>query len=432
MSLAAAKETTAPVRTAALQSLANFGPDSADALTKLCTADQPIEIRRPAIAALAALDVNAAAAQLVQLLKDEPSTDPATAISAILDRNGGATALTTAASGQTLSEDAAKLAVRAVRSTAREEPELVAALSAAGNITNPKRTLSPEELDEFLADVAAKGDPERGEAIFRSSQQACLKCHAIAGAGGRVGPDLVSIGASAQPDYLVQSILEPSAKIKENYHSLTVVSDGIITSGVKVRETDSELVLRDAEDREIAIPLDALEARKEGGSIMPVGLADELTRGELVDLVRFLSELGKVGPYAVSKARIARRWEVLLGDATHFDPATSSGDWSSVYSTVAGDLPLESLPASDAKSRVIRGHVDVALGGKVDALASGPIEKIWLDGKPLELGDRIPVELTPGVHEFVLQLRAEPDASVRLELTDVDGSAAQLQFIGGK
>ena len=31
---------------------------------------------------------------------------------------------------------------------------------------------------------------------------------------------------------------------------------------------------------------------------MPVGLADTLTRGELVDLVRFLSELGKVGPYA--------------------------------------------------------------------------------------------------------------------------------------
>ena len=33
------------------------------------------------------------------------------------------------------------------------------------------------------------------------------------------------------------------------------------------------------------------------GSIMPAGLADELTRPELVDLVRFLSELGKVGPY---------------------------------------------------------------------------------------------------------------------------------------
>jgi len=37
-----------------------------------------------------------------------------------------------------------------------------------------------------------------------------------------------------------------------------------------------------------------LAACKAGGSLMPAGLADNLTRGELVDLVRFLSELGKL------------------------------------------------------------------------------------------------------------------------------------------
>ena len=44
---------------------------------------------------------------------------------------------------------------------------------------------------------------------------------------------------------------------------------------------------------------------------MPVGLADTLTRGELIDVVRFMSELGKIGPYAVDKSRIVRRWQVL-------------------------------------------------------------------------------------------------------------------------
>jgi putative heme-binding domain-containing protein len=112
-------------------------------------------------------------------------------------------------------------------------------------------------------------------------------------------------------DYLVESILQPNAKIKENYHSLVVVADGRITSGIRVRETEQEIVLRDVEDREIAIPLDAVELKKDGESLMPVGLADSLTRGELVDLVRFLSELGKVGPYAASSTPIARRWEAL-------------------------------------------------------------------------------------------------------------------------
>ena len=82
-------------------------------------------------------------------------------------------------------------------------------------------------------------------------------------------------------------------------------------TGIKVRQTDTELVLRDAEDREVALPLGAIEEQKPGGSLMPAGLAEPLTRGELVDLVRFLSELGKIGPYSVGKARVVRRWQVL-------------------------------------------------------------------------------------------------------------------------
>ena len=71
-------------------------------------------------------------------------------------------------------------------------------------------------------------------------------------------------------------------------------------------------MLRNAEDQEVTIPIDQIETRENSKkSLMPEGLADALTRGELVDLVRFLSELGKVGPYSVSKARLVRRWQVL-------------------------------------------------------------------------------------------------------------------------
>ena len=43
-----------------------------------------------------------------------------------------------------------------------------------------------------------------------------------------------------------------------------MVADGRMTSGVKLRETEQELVLRDAEDREVAIAIDAIEERKDG------------------------------------------------------------------------------------------------------------------------------------------------------------------------
>ena len=51
----------------------------------------------------------------------------------------------------------------------------------------------------------------------------------------------------------------------------------------------------------MAIPSSSIEEQKPGGSLMPAGLTDTLTRGELADLVRFLSELGKIGPYAVGQ-----------------------------------------------------------------------------------------------------------------------------------
>ena len=44
---------------------------------------------------------------------------------------------------------------------------------------------------------------------------------------------------------------------------------------------------------------------------MPAGLTEALTRPELIDLVRFLSQLGKIGVYSVGTDRVLRRWQVL-------------------------------------------------------------------------------------------------------------------------
>ena len=53
------------------------------------------------------------------------------------------------------------------------------------------------------------------------------------GAGGKIGPDLTSIGASAPPDYLVESLLYPNAKIKEGYHSVLIATkDGKVDVAV--------------------------------------------------------------------------------------------------------------------------------------------------------------------------------------------------------
>ena len=48
-------------------------------------------------------------------------------------------------------------------------------------------------LEELLTGVAG-GDIRRGQAIFNGTKASCSACHAIGYLGGRVGPDLTSIG----------------------------------------------------------------------------------------------------------------------------------------------------------------------------------------------------------------------------------------------
>ena len=292
------------------------GPKSREVLESLSTADRPFGVRTTAVVALAGIDLPAASKRAAEMLASAPAgADPAPLISGFLERKNGPAALTDALAKEKLSPDIAKLSIRAVRASASEQPAFVATLTSAGGLTaTAARMPRGAELEQMVAEIRSQGDAARGEAIFRRQEESCSKCHAIGGVGGQVAPDLSSIGASAPIDYLIESILVPSAKIKDNFDTTIVTTDaGKVYTGIKNRQTDKDLVLRDATDHEIAIPLATIDTKERSRvSLMPVGLADGLTHAELVDLVRFLSELGKVGPYSLSKAPIARRWQALV------------------------------------------------------------------------------------------------------------------------
>ena len=328
-------------------------------------------------------------------------------------------------------------------------------MSKAGRLTSVTRSLGAGELGRFLAEVSSAGDPARGEAVFRRPELTCLKCHAIAGAGGQVGPGLESIGASAPGDYIVDALLEPGKAVKENYHSTVVATtDGKVVTGIRVRQTDQELVLRDAEDREVVIPTRSIEDQKPGGSLMPAGLTDALTRAELIDLVRFLTELGKIGPYAVSQDRILRRWQVVVPtpetqrrlNRTSLDAVISQDSslvWSSVYTTVAGHLPLGDLPALDrGASRppivLARSQVKLSHSGRVKLSFNSTLElTCWIDGRrvepPADQPGHLILDLGTGLHTLTIAAsRSRRPPTIRCTLDDVAGSGAQATVVLGK
>jgi putative heme-binding domain-containing protein len=458
--LLAAADTSRGVRAAAIEALVrNGGADGRRVVESLTERGAP-EVQARVLAALLEADARGTAPRAVAWLgRLEPDQYSAAAIvvARVLELRGASALLASALSERSpnLSPDLAKLCVRQVRASGRDEPGLISALEKAGRLKEGVKRLSDKEMNQLLGDVARSGDPTRGEAIYRRKEMNCQKCHAIAGAGGQVGPGLESIGASAQPDYLVDSLLEPGKTVKENYHALVVAtSDGKIYTGIKLRQTDSELILRDAEDREVAIPTGSIEEQKTAGSLMPTGLTETLTRAELIDLVRFLSQLGKIGPFSVGTDRVLRRWQVLE-ETPAVNLAVSrrgidalfakeqSLNWRPAYTNVAGELPLlEWRDAGRAADRVpvavARGQLEVTTPGRVKlTFNSTDALSIWVDDRRVAPAGDSPrsviLDLTRGVHTIAVAVDlAHRREGIRCVLEDIAGSPARAQAVLGK
>ena len=74
--------------------------------------------------------------------------------------------------------------------------------------------LVPEEGQN--AEVA--GDAMRGKTIFHEHPIAnCIRCHVVGGEGGPVGPALDGIASRKDRAYIMESLIDPGAKIAEVY-----------------------------------------------------------------------------------------------------------------------------------------------------------------------------------------------------------------------
>ena len=137
------------------------------------------------------------------------------------------------------------------------------------------------------------GDSAAGDKIFHlRSDVSCLRCHTVHGSGGIVGPVLDGIASKQTPDYLLESIVFPNAKIAPGFESVIIrTKDGKAATGIVKKDTASELELIDADGKMITITKDQIESRQRGQSAMPEGLVKLLSRHDLRDLLAYLESL---------------------------------------------------------------------------------------------------------------------------------------------
>jgi putative heme-binding domain-containing protein len=185
----------------------------------------------------------------------------------------------------------------------------IAAIDKAAAVTvevKPRPFVKQWKMEEAaqLLDRAAKGrNFARGKEAFAAAQ--CAKCHRFGDAGGGVGPDLTAVASRFDRRAILESVLEPSKVVSEQYQNEQFDTlDGRVVVGRVVDETADSLAVQPnpLDSKRVTIKKADVESRKPSKlSPMPASLADVLTADELLDLIAYLESAGRKNAPAFRK-----------------------------------------------------------------------------------------------------------------------------------
>jgi quinoprotein glucose dehydrogenase len=211
--------------------------------------------------------------------------------------------------GKTPAETANEVLGQALKGLAENRLPASLALNLTAAASRRGGTLVTAALDRQAAiiqgnpslgrywDCRTGGNPERGKKIFQQKTETeCLRCHAVQGNGGTVGPTLDGLANRAPRDQILESIVLPNARIASGFETASVqLADGRVLVGRIKSESDTKLAIEspnetgELELQELA--KSQIQKREAASSPMPEGLAEKLTPFELRDLIAYLAGL---------------------------------------------------------------------------------------------------------------------------------------------
>ncbi|MDZ4290159.1 MAG: c-type cytochrome, partial [Prosthecobacter sp.] len=125
----------------------------------------------------------------------------------------------------------------------------------------------------------------------------CFACHRFNFEGGAVGPDLTSVSGKFGPKDLLESVLDPSKEISDQYGSMVfTMKDGtVVMARIMNLKEDTLMVNTNMMDP------NAIQSLKRGNiasiepskvSMMPPGLLNMLKEEDILDLMAYLLSKG--------------------------------------------------------------------------------------------------------------------------------------------
>jgi len=157
----------------------------------------------------------------------------------------------------------------------------------------PKPIVQKWQLSDLLPELeqlAGGRNAEQGKTTFR--EIGCAQCHRVGEEGGSVGPNLSDIARRLSAREILEAIVEPSAKVADEYATwLVQTDDGLTSTGIIEREEQGRLVLRQASTTDPPVEIDTntiVARRKSDTSNMPAGTLDVLHKQQILDLLAYL------------------------------------------------------------------------------------------------------------------------------------------------
>ena len=387
------------LRTAAVEAMRQTGQMvSLNILRELTKEDRPVAVRRTALPALAVHAPGEALKAIPSVFAQISSRPQAVQTWTQLFQIGSFAPQLTKNFPKGLPPESLAAALQAARSLGRGGQALVKTIEPLTGGSNATRNYAAE-VAGMINSIKLGADPADGEIHYRKA--GCTMCHAIGGAGGKLGPDLSSMGASAPLDYIIESVLNPASKVKEGYHAFSFkMKDGSLMTGIPARENATELFIRPGPGVELAILKANIVSRDNIGSIMPAGLVDGLEFVPRRNLLAFLGEIGKPGPFDASKSNVARLWN--FNDQPPGALAKSAAP-TPVYTLVNGQLPKEFNPG-----RLYASTRFTAAAKTAKPLILTGVKAAWLDDQAIELGKdgRFLSPITAGNHVLTVEVDA--------------------------
>jgi putative heme-binding domain-containing protein len=165
-------------------------------------------------------------------------------------------------------------------------------------VAGARKVVKMWTMDDFKGDFdkpLSKRNFKRGAEMFAVA--GCVACHNVQGQGGHVGADLSKVGQEYPGIELLRQIVDPSAKIKDDFRvvavflknddkfrGMIVKRDGeTIQLAENLAEPDKTMTIKKADISRVT-PSDV--------SPMPTGLLVTLSKEEILDLVAFVASQG--------------------------------------------------------------------------------------------------------------------------------------------